>query len=210
MRHLLQSESLQTGFVMVKPHAFDAALDPLIGEILAGSGLAIQLEPSDQLRPVLDNLTVGNPIIRNLAAVAYGSKFLDLLYGDKATRRYYPLIYEYYLGRVAIIPYFYRGEPADMPLVYDALKGTTETYDAHGKQHDKSTGLRGLLGEPYQFHDNQSSSFLDDDTYLIYFTPEVNNYIHVSDSRIEIDTGLQLLYAADEWKTAVKHVVDAM
>lgn len=206
MQLALESKAEQVGFVMVKPHAFDMCLDPVISEILQGNGLANQLATDDQLRPVLDKLKLGNPTIRNLATVSYGSKLLELLYGDKITRRYYPLIQEYYLGKIAIIPYLYDGVPTDMPQVYNAIKGKTETHDQDGRLIDKRVGLRGLLGEPYLLYDTQSSIVVDNETYRRRFTPVVNNYIHVSDSTVEITEALQLLFAPTEWAKTLRHI----
>lgn len=51
MQLALESHAEQVGFVMVKPHAFDMCLDPVISEILHGDGLAHQLSTDDPLRP---------------------------------------------------------------------------------------------------------------------------------------------------------------
>jgi hypothetical protein len=208
MAKLSHSEALPYGLLMVKPHAYDEVLDPLVSEILQGKGLAAQLAPQDILRPILTKLVVGNPIIRDLSAVPYVNELIDLFYGDKSMRRYYPMIRDYYIGKVAIIPYMYGGPAEDMADVYSALKGTTQTYDVNGKQIDPSTGIRGLLGKPYKLYDNESSMSMSDETYRKYFLPVVNNYIHVCDSSAEIDAGLRLVYMEDEWAITLGHMIN--
>lgn len=54
---------------------------------------------------------------------------------------HYDLIQEYYLGKIAIIPYLYDGEHTDMPQVYNAIKGKTETHDQEGRILDKCAVL---------------------------------------------------------------------
>jgi len=208
MAKLSHSESLPYGLVMVKPHAYDEVLDPLVSEILQGNGLAAQLAPHDTLRPILTKLVVGNPIIRDLSTVPYVNELIDLFYGDKSMRRYYSMIRDYYIGKVAIIPYMYGGSAEDMADVYSALKGTTQTYDVNGKQLDPPTGIRGLLGKPYKLYDNESSMSMNDETYRQYFLPVVNNYIHVCDSAAEIDAGLRLVYTEDEWALTLDHMIN--
>jgi len=178
---------------MVKPHAYERVLDKVIEETLRGLGVASDLQPEDRLNCFLDGLTVGEPMIRDLRVVPYGVKLIELFYGDKSNRRYYPLIMQHYIGKVAFLPYVYSGEEADLDGLYPAIKGTTETYDVKGDQVDSATGIRGLFGEPYQVVSHESSLGMDDHDYERCFLPVVNNYIHVCDSRAEINKAFSML-----------------
>ena len=185
--------TVHPGIVMVKPHAYERVLDQVIDETLRGFGVASDLHPEDRLNCFLDSLTIGEPMVRDLRVVPYGVKLIELFYGDKSNRRYCPLIMQHYVGKVAFLPYIYRGEEADLDVLHPAIKGTTETFDANGDQVDSATGIRRLFGEPYQFVSHESSLVMDDHDYERCFLSVVNNYIHVYDSRAEINKAFSML-----------------
>jgi len=191
------------GLIMVKPHAYDMVLDPIIKQMLEGEGVSRLLNDDDPLVAYLPDIEVDEAVrVADLTGASFGKSMIELFYGDKETRRYYPLIQRYYMGRVAFMTYTYHGEPDNLPDVYRALKGTTQTFTTSGDQIDPPSGIRGLFGEPYVLASAEEASHMSDAEYNDRFTPVVKNFIHVPDSQQEIQRALNML-ADDETFPAV-------
>lgn len=182
------------GLIMVKPHAVEQVLDPVIGAVLGGSdGLGL-LSPSDPLSSMIKDIELRAPVIRDLRIMDYGESLLTLFYDDKSDRRYYPMIREKYLGKVVFLPFFFHGSDEKYNELLSAIKGTAETYGATGSVVTEAIGIRGALGQPYQFFTNEEASDLDDASYRQYFEPVVDNYIHVCDSTQEVEIALKTIF----------------
>ena len=120
---------------------------------------------------------------------------INLFYGDKSDRRYYPLILEWYVGKVVFLDFSLISSDRDS-LITDlhALKGTTQTYDIRGQTVDHSTGIRGIIGQPYLVYPKETLDLLDDNEYRQVIRPIIQNYIHVCDKTNEAELALQLIY----------------
>jgi hypothetical protein len=181
------------GLIMVKPHAVGAILDPVIYEMLNSNKTSSLLPEDDPLRGMINNLEMGTPAIRDLKTIKYGEALLDLFYGDKLTRRYYPMIREFYLGRVVFLPFIFYGDRVEYTESLHAMKGTTETFDSDGLQLNCARGIRGALGVPYQFVSNGEAEDFDDMSYRYHFEPVVNNFVHICDKPGEVEAATRVL-----------------
>ena len=181
-----------SGVVMVKPHAFEQVLDPLVADILEGGETAKHLSADDPIRSFLGRIEVGPPVIRDLRTSKIGAGLLRIFYEDKQTRRYFPLIMERYMGKVAFLPYEFHGDAEELPQLYDAMKGSAETFDAGGRIVSRPTGVRGLLSEAYLAVD-AATLLLDDAVYRERCMPMIDNVFHVCDTQQQNGQALQLL-----------------
>ncbi len=184
------------GVVMVKPHAFEKMLTPVVTDILDGGETAKHLSANDPLRSFLGKIETRPPIIRDLRICNAGRNLLRVFYEDKRDRRYFPLIMERYLGRVAFLPYAFHGDVEKLPQLYDAMKGSAETFNAEGHTVSPATGVRGLLSKPYLAVDG-ATLLLDDKTYRERCLPMIDNVFHVCDTRQQNIQTLQLLGARE-------------
>ena len=180
------------GVVMVKPHAFEQTLTPLVADTLDDGQTAARLKASDPLKSFLGQLEVGTPIIRDLRTFVAGQSLLNIFYEDKRDRRYFPLIMERYAGRVAFLPYSFYGYSEELPRLYEAMKGSAETFDASGRLVSQASGVRGLLSPPYEALDSKAL-LLGDADYRKRCLPMVDNVFHVCDTRLQNEQALQLL-----------------
>lgn len=181
-----------TGVVMVKPHAFEQILTPVVADILDGGETAKRLGTDDPLRSFLGRIETRPPVIRDLRICNVGESLLKVFYEDKHNRRYFPLIMERYLGRVAFLPYMFHGDTEELPQLYDAMKGSAETFDTEGHTVSQATGVRGLLSEAYLAIDS-TALLLDDDAYRERCLPMIDNVFHVCDTQQQNTQALQLL-----------------
>jgi hypothetical protein len=180
------------GIVMVKPHAFEQVLAPVVADILDGGETAKRLSTDDPLRSFLGRIETRAPVIRDLRSCNVGTSLLNVFYEDKRERRYFPLILERYVGRVAFLPYIFHGNTEELPQLYDAMKGSAETFDTKGHAVSQATGVRGLLSEPYLAVDS-SALLLDDTAYRERCSPMIDNVFHVCDTQQQNEQALQLL-----------------
>jgi hypothetical protein len=67
---------------------------------------------------------------------------------------------------------------------------------------DQASGVRGLLGKPYEFISREDSLSLDEEEYRRLFTPVVNNYIHVTDSLAETAQAIAMIGMGVELREA--------
>ena len=118
---------------------------------------------------------------------------LKLFYGDKRTRRYFPIIQSNYLGIVMFLPYEYNNLEINESQLFTSIKGSAETHDALGRKVTDATGIRGLFSIPYEYVNNHDAVQLDEVNYRRLFTPVVNNVIHVCDDPTESFTALKML-----------------
>ena len=180
------------GVVMVKPHAFEQILTPVVADILDGGETAKRLSTGDPLRSFLGRIETRPPVIRDLRICNVGESLLKVFYEDKHNRRYFPFIMERYLGRVAFLPYTFHGVAEELPQLYDAMKGYAETFDTEGHTVSKATGVRGLLSEAYLAVDSVAL-LLDDEAYRERCLPMIDNVFHVCDAQQQNVQALQLL-----------------
>jgi hypothetical protein len=184
------------GIVMVKPHAFEHVLDPIVADILDGGEATKHLSEDDPLRSYMGSIEMRAPIIRDLRSSKIGTNLLTIFYGDKREKRYFPLIMERYMGKVAFLPYVFHGQSDELPQLYDAMKGTAETFDADGGAVSQPLGVRGLLSKPYLAVDASALS-LNDIAYRTRCLPMVDNVFHVCDTPQQNEQALQLLGATN-------------
>ncbi len=184
-----------TSLIMIKPHALDETLDPLIVETLHGNYPHDLLVADDPLHGRISEIQLLSPIIRDLRSVPYGRKILEIFYANKSDRRYYPMIMREYLGRVAFIPFVYRTE--DPSVLFENIKGSTETFDMDGEIVDRQLGIRGMTCKPYQFVSGEDSAGLNNQEFEELFLPVVNNAIHVSDIHGQTQAVMRILYPDD-------------
>ena len=181
-----------TGVVMVKPHAFEQILTPVVADILDGGETAKRLSAGDPLRSFLGRIETRPPVIRDLRICSVGESLLKVFYEDKHSRRYFPLIMERYLGKVAFLPYTFHGNTEELPQLYDAMKGSAETFNTEGHTVSQARGVRGLLSEAYLAIDN-AALLLDDEAYRNRCLPMIDNVFHVCDTSEQIVTVMRLL-----------------
>jgi hypothetical protein len=186
------SREQQTGLVMVKPHAFSATLDPLVSDIINGGKTSERLDEHDPLRIFIGRVETRPAVIRDLRTCTVGETLLKVFYEDKQDRRYFPIIMERYLGRVAFLPYVFHGSTQEMPQFYEALKGSAETFNSEGLTVSQAAGVRGLLSRPYMAVDD-SDLLLDDEAYRNKCLPMIDNVFHVCDSQEQNEEALRLL-----------------
>ncbi len=103
------------GVVIVKPHAFEQVLTPVVADILDGGETAKRLSSDDPLRSFLGRIETRPPVIRDLRICNVGESLLKIFYEDKHNWRYFPLIMRRYLGRVAFLPYTFHGDAEELP-----------------------------------------------------------------------------------------------
>lgn len=180
------------GIVMVKPHAFEQMLVPVVADILDGGETSKRLDTDDPLRSLLDRIDTRPLVIRDLRVCKVGKNLLDVFYEDKRTRRYFPLMMERYLGRAAFLPYTFHGRTEELPQLYDALKGSAETFNAAGSTVSHAEGIRGLLSEPYLAVDSDTL-LLGDEEYRKRCLPMIDNVLHVCDTQQQNEHALRLL-----------------
>lgn len=180
------------GVVMVKPHAFEQALAPVVADILDGGETAERLHDDDPLRLFLGRIETRAPVIRDLRSSKVGASLLNIFYEDRREKRYFPLILEHYAGKVAFLPYVFHGDAEELPQFYDALKGSTGTFDIEGHAVSQPTGIRGLLNLPY-LAVNISTLSLDDAAYREHCVPWIDNVLHVCDTQWQNEQALKLL-----------------
>lgn len=195
------------GVVMVKPHAFEQVLTPVVADILDGGETAKRLSTDDPLRSFLGRIETRSPVIRDLLACNVGESLLKVFYEDKHNRRYFPLIMERYLERVAFLPYTFHGDAEELPRLYDAMKGSAETFDAEGYTISQATGVRGLLSEAYLAVDG-ATLLLDDETYRERCLPMIDNVFHVCDTQQQNTEALQLLGVEESTRSAELRQLD--
>ena len=181
-----------TGVVMVKPHAFEQMLTPIVADILDGGETAKRLRTGDPLRFFLDRIETRPPVIRDLRICNVGESLLRIFYEDKHNRRYFPLIMERYLGKVAFLPYTFQGDAKELPKLYDAMKGSAETFNTEGRIVSQARGVRGLLSKAYLAVDS-AALLLDDAAYRERCLPMIDNVFHVCDTQQQNMQALQLL-----------------
>lgn len=187
-------EENRPGLLMVKPHALELGLDHVVeGLLTPGSYASKVISDDDPLKRYVNNIQLGTPIVRDLSRLPKGKKLIELFYADKVTRRYYPLILEQYVGNVILLPYNEANLDSDSSKVSDAIKGETLVLDHEGNAINRPTGIRGIIGQTYEYFTNQEAELLDDASYRHYFMPVVNNYVHVCDSKCQVSAAMQLL-----------------
>lgn len=198
-----------TGIVMVKPHAFEQILTPVVADILDGGETAKRLSAGDPLRPFLGRIETRSPVIRDLRICNVGESLLEVFYEEKHNRRYFPLIMERYLGRVAFLPYTFHGDAEELPQLYDAMKGSAETFDTEGHTVSKATGVRGLLSEAYLAVDS-AALLLDDEAYRERCLPMIDNVFHVCDMQQQNMQAMQLLGVEESARGAESQQLDTI
>jgi len=183
------------GLIMVKPHALEQGLDVVVKEILNKSDASELLAIDDPLRKVIDVIDIESTIVCDLRTAKFGAFLLDLFYKDKAERRYYPIMIERYLGKVAFIPYIHRDGCQLSPDIneYKAIKGMTETFDINNNVINSARGVRGVLGRPYLCIDGKTRASQDEDVYREFALPMIDNFIHVCDSSEQITSAREVL-----------------
>ena len=181
---------------MIKPHALREALDVAVADILNGGATSERLCDDDPLKAYIGRINTAPTIDHDLSAVDSGLDLLGVFYGDKQTRRYFPLILKQYLGKVAFMPYIFRGEADELPDLYDAIKGEAETFDYGGDSVTRPRGVRGLLCPPHLAVDSSALS-LDDFAYSERCLPMVDNVLHVCDTLEQNEHTLKYLGVTD-------------
>lgn len=188
------ASKIKQGLVMVKPHALEQGLDAVVREVLNKGNASESLTINDHLRKVIDAIDIEPTIIYDIRTAKFGAFLLDLFYKDKAERRYYPIMIERYLEKVAFIPYLHKEGFQLSPDIdeFKAIKGTTETFDDNNIIN-LALGIRGILGETYLCISGKTRVSLDENAYREAALPMIDNYIHVCDTPEQIDTALNVL-----------------
>lgn len=187
------------GLVMVKPHAVQQGLDHIVEALLRGDSRLLQASLADQaLRQTIERTELLNPIARDLSETRSGQKLIDLFYGDKTDRRYFPLIAEWYTGKVLFLPFLLDTLSQEQLTVdLDTLKGTTQTFDSSGLEVDASLGIRGILGSPYSVYKTDEIERMSDSAYRTAVEPMIQNFVHVCDKPGEAVAALELIGCAN-------------
>ena len=187
------------GLVMVKPHAVQQGLDHIVEAMLRGDSRLLQTSLADQaLRQTIERTELLNPIARDLSETRSGQKLIDLFYGDKTDRRYFPLIAEWYTGKVLFLPFLLDTLSQEQLTVdLDTLKGTTQTFDSSGLEVDASLGIRGILGSPYSVYKTDEIERMSDSAYRTAVEPMIQNFVHVCDKPGEAVAALELIGCAN-------------
>jgi hypothetical protein len=181
------------GLIMVKPHAVKAGLAPVIKDILNGARVPSNLDRDDPMLRLLPRLTVVDSIYMDLCIEKYGEDLINLFYQDKVDRRYFPLIRELYMGKVAFLALNLSISKFNIVDACNSIKGTTETFNNEGVRVTTAIGLRGALGAAYPHYNNEELADLDDWDYRQRIIPVINNYIHVPDKPGEVEAVLEII-----------------
>lgn len=186
-----QNSSTQTfGLIMIKPNALQAIIDPMITATFEGDVQPVFKQPGCDFIQDLDKVKLCGRYYRDLSTIPYGNELIDLFYGDKKSRRYFPMISEFYRGSVAFLLFGYRDNQQGLDSFLTKVKGTAETYDENEKMVTSARGIRGALIRPYRYYSNDIGDTLDNDQYKEAFSPVVQNYIHVCDTPREVATAV--------------------
>lgn len=183
------------GLMMVKPHAVERGLGSVIeGMMRHRLDQVSRGFERDWSHGLVDRIEAQESIPRDLRVHRAGKDLLDLFYGDKSNRRYYPLIREWYTGRVLFIPFELRtDDPKSVPTDLDALKGTTSTISETGDVVDSPLGIRGVLGTTYVTYSQEILSSMNEEEYRNAIRPVIQNFIHVCDKPGEASEAIQLI-----------------
>jgi hypothetical protein len=182
------------GMIMIKPNATETFLDVHIQSTMGGDVSPIfQNERCAQFIEDLSGICTIGTYYRDLSTLNYGVNIIDLFYGDKKDRRYFPMIQENYLGPVIFILFEYPGNYEELVDFMIRLKGNAQTHNEVGNIADHGIGIRGVLTKPHRYHSAEESIHLSDHEYREAFSPVVKNFIHTCDTPREIACALDLV-----------------
>lgn len=181
------------GLIMVKPNAADQVFDPVLAAAFDGDVQPIFEQSGCDFVKELDKVTLCGRYYRDLSTVPYGDTLIQLFYGDKQGRRYFPMISDYYRGRVAFLLLGYNGSQEDFDQFLRNVKGEAETYNEYGELVTAARGVRGALQLSYRHYSCEDSYGLNDEEYRQAFSPVVQNFIHVCDTPREVATAMDYL-----------------
>jgi len=178
---------------MIKPHAMEQIIDPVLAATFSGNVQPVFEGPECDFVKELGLITLCGRYYRDLATVPYGDHLLQLFYGDKQDRRYFPMIQEFYRGAVMFLLIGYSGSTTDFSLFLESVKGSSETFDEHGELVTVAKGVRGALQQAYRYYSREASNSMEDETYEEAFRPVIQNFIHVCDTPKEVAAALTCL-----------------
>jgi hypothetical protein len=203
-KEIERAASQTFGLIMIKPNATDQALHPVITSTFEGNVHPIFEQASCDFVPELNKVTLCGSYYRDLGAVPYGDALIDLFYGDKKDRRYFPMISEYYRGKTVFLLLGYEGGQEEFGHFLTSVKGEAETYNECGELVTAARGVRGALTTPYRHYDREASVTLQDKEYVRAFSPVVQNFIHVCDTPGEVAMALRHLLTPHDFE-AIEH-----
>jgi hypothetical protein len=165
------------GMIMIKPIATQSFLDVNIESTMCGDLSTIFSNGQcEEFIPDLDRVHTIGRYHRDLSRLDYGEDVVNLFYGDKQGRRYFPMIQESYTGPVSFVLFDYSGDYDELYDFMMRFKGEAGTYDEDGGILDKARGIRGVLTPPHRFYSREESTHLPQDVYEKAFAPVVNNF----------------------------------